>query len=79
MHERGGRPEDPLFPNRHNRPLSRGSVEHLVNKSAVVARHHDPSLAQKHMTPHVPRRGAATALLQNGVDRAEPITLPLSP
>jgi site-specific recombinase XerD len=68
--ERGGRPEDPLFPNRHNRPLSRDSIEHLVRKYGVVAGCHCPSLAQKHITPHVLRHSAAMALLQNGVDRA---------
>ena len=68
--ERRGRPVDPLFSNRRGGPLSRDSIEHLVDKYAAVARQHCPSLEQKHITPHVLRHSAAMELLQNGVDRA---------
>jgi site-specific recombinase XerD len=69
LDERGGRPEDPLFPNRFDRPLSRDSIEHLVRKHTSIACRHCPSLAEKHITPHVLRHSAAMALLQSGVDR----------
>jgi site-specific recombinase XerD len=69
LDERGARPEYPLFPNRYNRPLSRDSIEHLVGKYVAIAHRHCPSLAHKHITPHVLRHSAAMALLQSGVDR----------
>ncbi len=40
MDERGGQPEDPLLPNRLDRPLSRDSLEHLVCKYVAIARRH---------------------------------------
>jgi integrase/recombinase XerD len=64
------RPTDVAFPNRRGAPLSRDAVERLVAKYATIAARRCPSLAPKHVTPHVLRHSAAIALLQAGVDRA---------
>ena len=61
--ERRGRPVDPLFSNRRGGPLSRDSIEHLVDKYAAVARQHCPSLEQKHITPHVLRHYLASRIM----------------
>ncbi len=70
LRERQGQPIDPLFPTLRGGPLSRDSVEHLVNKYVAIARQHCPSLQHKHVSPHVLRHGAAMDLLQHGIDRA---------
>ncbi len=70
LRERQGQPTDPLFLTQRGGPLSRGSVEHLVNKYVAIARQHCPSLQHKRVSPHVLRHGAAMDLLQHGVDRA---------
>jgi len=70
LRERQGQPEEPVFPNRRGRPLSRDAVERLVAKNAALAQQHCPSLKRKKVTPHVLRHTAAMELLQHGVDRS---------
>ncbi len=50
--ERGGALEDPLFPTRQGRPLSRHTVGVLVSKHADTAATQCPSLNAKRVTPH---------------------------
>ena len=69
MRERGGSPDDPLFPTRVGRRLSRDAVEHLVTKHTKAAEQRCPSLRTKHPTPHVLRHTCAMELLRSGVDR----------
>jgi integrase/recombinase XerD len=66
--ERGGEPNDPLFPTRPGRRLSSDSIEHLVTKHAAAAQQHCPSLREKHITPHTLRHTTAMRLLEAGVD-----------
>ena len=70
MTECAGRPEDPLFPTRRGTPLSRDALGALVAKHTATAARHQPSLANKNVTPHVLRHSCAMALLHGGVDRS---------
>ena len=70
MKERGGGPEDPVFPTRRGSRISRGAVERLVAKHAAAASQHCPSLRPKRTTPHVLRHSCAMSLLTQGVDTA---------
>ena len=48
--------------------MSLDAVERLVNKHVTVAAQRCPSLADKHVTPHVLRHTTAMELLAAGVD-----------
>jgi site-specific recombinase XerD len=66
--ERGGHPEDPLFPTRTGRRLSRDAVALRVSTHAATAAKRCPSLLGKRIHPHVLRHSCAMSLLQAGVD-----------
>ncbi len=66
--ERGGTGTEPLFPSRRGTRLSRDAVERLVARHTAAAARTCPSIAAKHVTPHVLRHSAAMALLHAGVD-----------
>lgn len=68
--ERGGGPDDPLFPTRQGKLLSRHTVGLLVGKYADVAAVDCPSLSTKRVTPHVLRHTAAMLWRAKGVDLA---------
>jgi integrase/recombinase XerD len=68
LRERGGRPEEPLFPTSRGRALSRDAVALLVKKHANTAGHSCPALRAKTVSPHVLRHTAAMNLLHAGVD-----------
>jgi len=59
-----------LFPSRGGGRLSADGVQHAVAKQVSSASHTCPSLAKKHVTPHVLRHTAAMELFQAGVDRS---------
>jgi len=68
--ERGGAPNDPLFPTRTGRRLSDDAVAARLALYNELAAEHCPSLAGKHLTPHVLRHTCAMNLLREGVDVA---------
>jgi integrase/recombinase XerD len=68
--ERCGAPEDPLFPTRQGRQLSRYTVGLLVSKHADTAVTDCPSLTAKRVTPHTLRHTAAMLWRAKGVDIA---------
>jgi site-specific recombinase XerD len=66
--ERAGRPDDPLFPTRTGRRLSRDAVALRVSTHAATAAQRCPSLLGKGVHPHTLRHSCAMSLLQAGVD-----------
>ena len=70
LKERGGEPDDSVFPNQRGGPLSHDSLSYLLARHLATARTRCPSLGNKRVTPHCLRHTAAMDLLANGVDRA---------
>jgi integrase/recombinase XerD len=68
IQERGGAPDDPLFPTRRGTPLTRSAVGCLVAKHAATAAQHCQSLKAKRPTPHALRHTCAMSLLAAGCD-----------
>ena len=68
--ERQGQPDEPLFPTRQGRPLSRYTVGVIVAKHAATAAASRPSLNAKRVTPHTLRHTNAMLLRAKGVDIA---------
>jgi integrase/recombinase XerD len=68
--ERHGEPDEPLFPTRQGRPLSRHTVGVLVTKHAATAAAGCPSLEAKRVTPHTLRHTNAMLLRAKDVDIA---------
>ena len=66
--ERGGGPDDPVFPSSRSGRLSPDALQRLVARHAATARRTCPSLQGKPVTPHTLRHAAAMALLRRGVD-----------
>lgn len=68
LRERAGHPDDPLFPTRTGRRLSRDAVALRVSTHTATAAQQCPSLLGKRIHPHVLRHSCAMSLLQAGVD-----------
>jgi len=60
--ERRGQPDEPLFPTRQGRPLSRYTVGVLISRHAAAAAANCPSLTAKRVTPHTLRHTNAMLL-----------------
>jgi integrase/recombinase XerD len=70
LNERQGQPDEPLFPTRQGRSLTRSGVGQLLAKHAATAAAGCPSLKNKRVTPHVLRHTNAMLLRAGGVDIA---------
>ena len=71
LNERHGQPDDPLFPTRQGKPLSRYTVGVVVSKHAATAATSGcSSLLTKQITPHTLRHTCAMILRSKGVDIA---------
>ncbi len=68
LRERRGQPDDPLFPTRAGKPLSRDAVARLLTKYVQLASKSCPTLKSKTISPHTLRHSAAMALVHAGVD-----------
>jgi site-specific recombinase XerD len=69
LNERRGQTDDPLFPTRQGRPLSRYAIGVVVSKHAAAAAG-CPSLQAKRTSPHTLRHTNAMLLRAKGVDIA---------
>jgi site-specific recombinase XerD len=68
LSERGGEPNDPVFPSSRGTCISSDALERLVARHASTARMSCASLTGKTVTPHTLRHSAAMDLLRRGVD-----------
>jgi site-specific recombinase XerD len=66
--ERGGGPDDPVFPSTRGGFLSADALQGLVARNVAAASTMCPSLAERTITPHTLRHTAAMDLLRRGVD-----------
>jgi integrase/recombinase XerD len=67
LKERGGKPDDPLFPSRQGGRMSSDAVQRLVTKHVATARASCPSLEPKRITAHNLRHSCAMDLQGRGV------------
>jgi integrase/recombinase XerD len=70
LKERRGDPEEPLFPTRQGRPLTRSGVGQLLAKHAATAAIDCASLKTKDVSPHTLRHTNAMLLRAGEVDIA---------
>ncbi len=61
-------PDDPVFPNREGKPLTRSGVESRLRLAVTAAAKKLPALRKKRVSPHTFRHTTAMHLLQAGVD-----------
>ena len=61
-------PQNPLFPNRHGKQMTRSGVAKQLQSAVSIARKRIPTLANKNVSPHTIRHTTAMHLLQAGVD-----------
>ena len=59
---------EPIFPSRCGRPLSRSGVEYRLGLAVKKAAERFPSLEKRQISPHTLRHTTAMHLLQSGVD-----------
>ena len=68
LRERGGHPNEPLFPTSTGTRLTRDAIARRITKHAAIAARQCPSLRAKQLTPHILRHTSAMQLLHAGVD-----------
>lgn len=67
--ERGGGPDDPVFPSARRDSLSADALQRLVARHVVAAGAKCSSFAGRKITPHTLRHTTAMTLLRRGVDQ----------
>ena len=67
--ERGGGPDDPVFPSSRGGFMSADALQRLVARHVVAAGATCSSLAGRSITPHTLRHTTAMTLLRSGVDQ----------
>ena len=70
LKEREGQPQDPLFPTRQGRPLTRSGVRQLLTKHIATAVPSCPTLNDKPVSPHTLRHTNAMLLRAGDIDIA---------
>jgi len=70
LSERGGQPDDPLFPTRTGTTMTRDALERRLATHAATAARTCPTLHDKKISPHAMRHTAAMRLLSAGIDSA---------
>jgi len=70
LKEREGQPQDPLFPTRQGRPLTRSGVRQLLTKHIATAVPNCPTLNDKPVSPHTLRHTNAMLLRAGDIDIA---------
>jgi len=68
LEERNGCDGDSLFPTCRGSSLSSDAVQWLLKKYTHIAKQGSPTLARRHVTPHILRHTRAMNLLTSGVD-----------
>ena len=66
----GSAPQQPLFPNRLGKAMTRSGVEKRLQAAVTAAKKRCPSLQGRNISPHLLRHTTAMHLLQSGVDLA---------
>ncbi len=70
LRERGGEPDDAVFPGPRGHHLGRDALRRIVARHVATAASSCPSIATKRVAPHVLRHTCAMQLLEAGVDVA---------
>lgn len=70
LDERGGEPEDSLFPGRSHDLLSADALQRMVTKHATAASVRCSTLKDKRVTPHVLRHTCAMRMVTAGIDQS---------
>ncbi len=68
INNQGLKPEQPLFPNRYGRPMTRANVAERFGQAVAIAAKTCPQLLTRHVSPHTMRHTVAMHLLQSGVE-----------
>jgi site-specific recombinase XerD len=68
LRRRATSPEEPIFRNRYGAPLSASGFRFRLQGYVKAAAQHVPTLARKHVSPHLFRHTTAVHLVSAGVD-----------
>lgn len=69
LSERGGTPDEPVFPSSCGGVMSADALQRLVSRHVIAASAACPSLCGRTVTPHTLRHTTAMSFLRRGIDR----------